>query len=347
MRVLQLGPYPPPHGGVSRNMTAIRAELLASGHQCSIIATSRSTLTETEPDVYHPGSAFQLLKLLATLEYDVLHLHIGGGIPSRVLAMMFFCAVFSRGRSVLTLHSGGYPLSEQGLKASKNSLSGFVFRRFSRVIGVNTAMAEMFGRYGVEKQRIRVILPFSHELPDKTIEIPPAIGDFASRHKPLLLSTSLLEKEYDVELQIDALGEVLKEFPQAGLLIAGGGSLEKELKEKINKTGYSENILMAGDLDHKIALNLIDGFDMLLRTTHFDGDAISVREALFLETPVIATDNGMRPKGAELIPVGDEAALAEAIKKIARNERKTKGNREEDSSNLRAVVELYEEISRR
>ena len=38
MHVLQLGPYPPPEGGISRNMLAIRDELLKRGDRCTIIA---------------------------------------------------------------------------------------------------------------------------------------------------------------------------------------------------------------------------------------------------------------------------------------------------------------------
>ena len=83
MRVLQLGPYPPPRGGITSNMLAIRRELLAAGHHCSIVATSKSSLIVPEPDVYHPGGALALLKLLYTLKFDVLHIHVGGEISPR------------------------------------------------------------------------------------------------------------------------------------------------------------------------------------------------------------------------------------------------------------------------
>jgi len=325
-------------------MIAIREELLASGNQCSVVSISRSTVIHDEPDIYHPGSAFQLVRLLLELKFDVLHLHIGGNIPTRVLGLMMACAVFGGGKSVVTLHSGGYPLSEEGKNASKDSLRGFAFRMFSRVIAVNQMMAEMFERYEVGKDRIRLILPFSHDLPDKTVEIPQEIKEFQSRHEPVLLSTSLLEKEYDIELQIEALEEIVKEFPRAGLLIAGSGSLEGELRDLINKKGHSERVLMTGDVDHKIALNLTDDCDILLRTTLYDGDAISVREALFLETPVIATDNGMRPEGVYLIPVHDSLALSNRVKALATQEKREKREKKEDRSNIMAVIELYREI---
>jgi glycosyltransferase involved in cell wall biosynthesis len=325
-------------------MLAIRAELIAAGHHCSIAATSKSALIVPEPDVYHPGGAIALLKLLYTLKFDVLHVHVGGEIPPRLLALLFFCTARARGRCVMTLHSGGYPLSAEGKNARPNSSRGFIFRRFSRIVAVNKMMSEMFERYGGNRENIRTILPFSNELPDRSVEIPPELKDFAARHTPFLFSASLLEDEYDLPLQIDALGEVLKDFPQAGLMLAGWGSLENKLREIIKDKPYGDHIMLTGDLDHNVVLNLAGDCDIMLRTTRYDGDAISVREALFLETPIIATDNGMRPDGVYLIPVGDLNALVTSIKGIAGREKPAKTQKPEDKSNIRSVIDLYEEI---
>ena len=53
--------------------------------------------------------------------------------------------------------------------------------------------------------------------------------------------------------------------------------------------------------------------DVFLRTTLYDGDSVAVREALHLGTPVVATDNGMRPEGVRLFPVGNLDALCDRI----------------------------------
>ncbi|MBK8147783.1 MAG: hypothetical protein IPK58_06080 [Acidobacteria bacterium] len=108
MHVLQLGPYPPPEGGISRNMLAIREALRERGGRCSIIATSRSSRMEPEPDVYRPSGAYELVRLLSKLDYDILHLHVGGYLTNRVTGLMLACAFRGRGKSVLTFHSGGY-----------------------------------------------------------------------------------------------------------------------------------------------------------------------------------------------------------------------------------------------
>ena len=46
----------------------------------------------------------------------------------------------------------------------------------------------------------------------------------------LLLTVGLLEPEYDLPLQIDVLGQVRERYPEAGLIIAGSGSLEQLLR---------------------------------------------------------------------------------------------------------------------
>jgi glycosyltransferase involved in cell wall biosynthesis len=145
-------------------------------------------------------------------------------------------------------------------------------------------------------------------------------------------------------LQIEAMKRVTEKFPRAGLMIVGSGSLEAELKSLVARKPYAERIFMAGDVPHPVTLHLINRADILLRTTKFDGDAIAVREARFLQTPVIAADNRMRPEGVHLIPIGDSRALEEKIERIASIPRKTKTEKPDDRSNIAEVLKLYDEI---
>src|SRR5438045_2479950 len=128
LHILQLGPYPPPEGGIARNMLAIREEAVERGHSCSVIATSQSTRMTDEPGVYHPRSPVAVVRLLASLKYDVLHLHIGGDISTRVLSLAVACGLFGRGKSLLTVHSGAYPLTEEAKNATPNSIRGRIFQ---------------------------------------------------------------------------------------------------------------------------------------------------------------------------------------------------------------------------
>jgi glycosyltransferase involved in cell wall biosynthesis len=344
MHVLQLGPYPPPEGGINRNILAIRSDLRSRGDRCSIIATSHSTTVTDEPDVYHPRSPLRLVKLLFTVPYDVLHLHVGGRITARMLGLVFVCSLFARGRNVLSFHSGGYPQTKAGRNAKWLSFRGFVFRRFAKVIAVNTTIADTFRRYGVRGDKIRVILPFVPRMPDPSVVIPVPMRGFIKQSKPFLLTVGLLEDEYDLFMQIEAMESILAKFPNAGLMIVGSGALEYKLKQGIADKPFRDRVFLAGDVKHAVTLHLIKNSDVLLRTTRYDGDAISIREALFLETPVIATDNGLRPNGVHLIAIGDKQGLIEGVKQIGGRKKKQETATTEDADNIAKVLEVYDDL---
>jgi glycogen(starch) synthase len=345
LHVLQLGPYPPPEGGITRNIIAIRDELHRRGHRCSIIATSRSSNVTDEPDVYHPRSPLALVGLLRRLEFDVLHLHVGGDVTNRVLALARVATMFARGRSILTLHSGAFPLTDEARLAAPDSLRGRIFRRFSRVVAVNDELADVFRRYGMEPERLHVIAPHVLSAPDPGVAIPGEFKDFYKKHSPLLLSIGGLEKDYEPLFLITAMKDVVSECPNAGLMIVGDGSMRSDVEKAIAAGGLSENIMLAGNVPHAVTLHLINDADILLRTTLFDGDAISVREALFLGTPVIATDTAARPAGVRLIPLRDQSAMIAAIKDLISKEKLARTTAEPDNSNISAVVDLYEQLA--
>jgi glycogen(starch) synthase len=345
MRILQMGPYPPPHGGVQTNLVAIRGHLQKNRIPCAVINLTRHRRPSAD-EVYYPESAVEVMRLLVRLPYDVIHLHIGGNLTNRLLSLGLVCCLMPRAKTVLTFHSGGYPVSEEGKNAHPRTLSGFVLRRFDRVIGVNSELVELFKKVGVSEDRIRLIHPHALSAEAPADSLSPELAKFFGTHKQVLTTVGLLEPEYDLPLQIDVLGLVQKRFPHTGLVIVGSGSLEEELRHQINSKPYAKDILLCGDVPHAVTLRAIAESDVFLRTTLYDGDSISVREALHIGVPVIATDNGMRPDGLHLIPSRDPAALHRAIEErlIAGNSQPGLGIA--DEQNLEAVLEVYRELMR-
>src|SRR6266404_6030848 len=344
MRIVQIGPYPPPYGGVQTHLLALRRFLLERGVPCDVINVTRFRRDEAD-GVYYPRRALEVARLLRRLPDPIIHLHVGGTVPLRVLALNLFCTLFPRRRTVLTFHSGGYPTSKAGRSAGPWTLRGLVFRRLDRVIAVNAAIAALFERFGLKSGRVRLISPFAMPEPGPRAALPDRLRDFAAVHRPLLLTVGLLEPEYDLPLQIDVLGRVRERFPKAGLVIVGSGSLEARLRTFIGAKPYADSILLCGDLPHATTLRAIEDSDLLLRTTWYDGDSLSVREALHLGTPVIATDNGMRPEGIERIPPRDPAALLAAISRRLAESVPPPRPRASTDRNLQAVLEVYAELS--
>jgi glycosyltransferase involved in cell wall biosynthesis len=189
------------------------------------------------------------------------------------------------------------------------------------------------------------VLPYSLKAPDENINVPAALDSFCKTHSPLLLAVGGLEKDYDPLMQIAAMRDIVRDLPNAGLMIVGGGSMQSEVESAVKNSGCADNICLAENVDHAVTLHLMRDADIVLRTTLFDGDAISVREALFLGAPVIATDNGMRPDGVELIGVGDKSALIERVKEITGRERPTKTTGRADTSNITKLLSIYNDLA--
>jgi len=344
MRVLQLGPYPPPHGGVQTNLVAIRRCLLEQGIPCEAINLTQFRKPDAD-GVYYPNNAVELMWLLVRLPYDILHLHIGGNLSARLLGLSLLCCWLPGRRAVLTFHSGGYPSSPEGRATQSRSWRGFVLRQFDAVIAVNQEIVEFFEKCGVERSRIRMIPPHSMPGSPDGSSLPPGLQEFFDSHQPLLLTVGLLEPEYDLPLQIELLGAVRQRYPNAGLAIIGSGSLQAQLEAQIKGASYASHIRLCGDVEHGVTLRAIQACGVFLRTTLYDGDSISVREALHLGVPVIATDNGMRPAGVHLIAVSDADGCLNMIDKVlADPPPQEPRSHVTNADNIQAVVQVYRDL---
>lgn len=313
--VCLIGPIPPPWGGVETHMMGLRDALLAKGFRCSVVNVTRHRQPDHD-DLYFPSSPRELLSRLNELRPDIVHVHFGGNLFARQAALFVLLSLRPRTKNVFTFHSGGFPSSVEGQRASWFSLRGFALRRLDAVIGVNQELVDTFARYGVRRKRLHLIEPYAAGLDRKVVvqeSLPENIQSFADLHSPLLVTVAQLEPEYGIDIQLDAFDDIRKQFPNVGLVILGAGSLNEQLKARIASHCSREHILLAGNVPRPKTLALIARADLLLRTTHYDGDALSIREAMAIGTRVLASRTAMRPAGVSLLDKLDAETLASAI----------------------------------
>jgi hypothetical protein len=72
-------------------------------------------------------------------------------------------------------------------------------------------------------------------------------------------------------------------------------------------------VYLYGPLPIERALAVVEAADVFVRPTLADGDSLSVREAIALGRPVVASRVGVRPPGVVTYPADDPAALAELL----------------------------------
>jgi glycosyltransferase involved in cell wall biosynthesis len=244
---------------------------------------------------------------LARARSDLVHVHTNGhNHGSWRLAGL--CATLGTVPSLLTLHSGLAP----DFVRSHNKMVRFVCGRYAHLIAVNQDIAAALLDSGVAAERVDVVPAFTPAA--LAFRVPPAgLAQLRRRH-PLLLACALAPgPEYGAMVMLDAFKIVHSHNNLAGLILFGPGTRDPALAAAARARGLTDAVHLMGELAHERALAIVAAADVFVRPTLADGDAISVREALALGRPVVASAVGARPAGARLFPAGDAEACAELL----------------------------------
>jgi len=104
--------------------------------------------------------------------------------------------------------------------------------------------------------------------------------------KEIILIVSRLESEKNVELGISAFKEVMKKYPDTGLVIVGDGSE----RAKLEFMGV-RNVVFEGWKNDLVSY--YKGADIYLNTSNYEGYGMSLIEAASSGTSVVTTDVGI------------------------------------------------------
>jgi len=138
-----------------------------------------------------------------------------------------------------------------------------------------------------------------------------------------LFSMGRLEEVKRHDVQIRAMAEVRKTLPNCRLLIAGTGRLEESLRALIRELRLDGNVTLLGNRDD--VPELLDACDIFTLSTRLEGLPLSVIEAMAARRPVVVTAaEGMEQVVEDgvtglIVPVGDAAAFASAVLRLARD----------------------------
>lgn len=166
------------------------------------------------------------------------------------------------------------------------------------------------------------------------IENPVADGlplPYFGNRKKTVVCVGRLEKQKNHMLLFKAFAKLVSQYPDYTLHLYGKGSLESELREFVNRIGMKEKVIFEG-FEKNVLARIIDA-GMFVLSSDYEGISNSLLEAMAIGLPVISTDcpcggSGMciqNGVNGYLVPVGDEAALADAMMRIAGDEKTAAG----------------------
>ncbi len=313
IKILVVGDYPPPYGGIAVHVQQLHQFLRREGIESSVLDIGKGG--RPDPDVLPVRSraryAAQLLRFAS--RGWLTHLHVTGDNST---AWAVIASVVAAGGAfglspVVTLHSGLLPAYLDACGARRIRARALL-AGCGRAIAVSEQIRSALLRAGVPSAKISVHPAFCGS--QLRASQPPADFDaLRGRRHPLLAMANHPAPLYGRTVMLQALQLVAEKHPQAGLALYGQGVPADELAAEARAQGVEERVHDFGELSHPAVLALMKRCDAFVRPTSADGDSISVREALALGVPCVASDAAERPRGVLLFRTGDAVDLARKI----------------------------------
>ncbi|MFF2487643.1 glycosyltransferase [Microbacterium sp. NPDC058062] len=161
-----------------------------------------------------------------------------------------------------------------------------------------------------------------HVVPN-TIELGATPPDAASRDPHRVVMLNRLAPQKRVDLAIRAWQRVAEVVPEARLDVYGDGPLRDELQRLIDELGVAASVTLHGATDQRDAI--FDRAALFVTSTAFEGQGLSIAEALARGLPVVSFDARYGPREAIadagiVVPPGDVDAFADAIIELLRDD---------------------------
>jgi glycosyltransferase involved in cell wall biosynthesis len=137
---------------------------------------------------------------------------------------------------------------------------------------------------------------------------------------PVIGAIARLHRQKGVGNLIRAAGPILRERPEATIVVVGGGPLESRLRKEVAKRGLDRRVVLLGERTD--ALDLLSMFDIFVLPSLWEGLPLVLIEAAALGKPIAATDiDGSREiirdgETGLLVRPNDPAALAGAVLRL-------------------------------
>lgn len=313
MRVLLVGDYPPPFGGVSIHVQQLHGFLRSRGVEARVLDIGKGG--RPVPDVLPVRGLVPFgLRLTGFVASGwTVHVHTSGNNPKAwLLAAAAGGLPGGRAPRVITLHSGLLP-DYLRASASRRVFARAALAGYARVIAVSEAVRDALVESGVPEEKVLVHPAFCASQV-RAGEVPVRVEAARARRRPLLAMAHHPSPVYGRRLAFRALRLLSEPYPDVGLALFGPGTDSEEFIRDARELGVAKSLEPMGELEHAAALGLMVRSDVFLRPTTHDGDSISVREALALAVPCVASDVCARPEGAWVFQAGDAASLAARIR---------------------------------
>lgn len=346
MKILLIGNYPPPYGGIAVHVQLLQRLLMRYGIDCDVVNIDPRSYIKR--DLFGIcGRIILLYKIIKLGKDHLIHLHTNGhNLKSWLMVAIIGWLNRLLGRtSLLTIHSGMASAYIVNSNLRRRLLIRLALMHQSLIISVNHELLKTLQCHGYQDKKIILMPAFLFDDQDQPL-LASTDQQLLTNFNPLLSAVAFYRPEYGLELLIAAVALLKKQFPEIGCVVMGSGEGREKLIAETISAGVAEQFIWFGDLEHSKCLSVIRNSQLFVRPTLADGDAISVREAIQLRVPVVASDVGYRPSSVILFKSGDAIDLANKCNFVLANLSSTNQCKIDDQTSgyLIDLINLYKEL---
>ena len=351
VKVSLIGPYPPPYGGVSIHIQRLKEQLETRHIGCVVYDSSR--VAKKEANVIVVGNILKWsLGQLLLYRGDIIHSHGYSPVLQGILSLV---AIIKRKRMVVTLHSFRYDIKNMGL------LDRFAFwiarKAQSYFIAVGPEIKDKIISLGVRAENVEVIPSFiPPPVRERDIaEIPQEVWDFINSHRSVISANASAIRFYNgqdlygIDMCIDLCANLKQYYPKIGFVFCvpdiGDYEYFSKMKQRIAEKGIEDNFWFQTKSCQLYPI--IMKSDVFVRPTNTDGDAVSLREALYFKVPSIASNVVPRPEGTILFENRGIDDFTSKVRDVLDNYKEHKKRLEmitlED--NAEKIINIYQKLA--
>jgi glycogen(starch) synthase len=353
LKIALVGPFPPPYGGMASYDLRLKAGILA--HDCLCLPVPLRFSRDGRPRRFERIKTFFLasLRVLGT-QADIVHC-ITGSQPNLVAnAMPLLAARMRRRPSVLSIVGGELPDVVKTCGRQRRAFLRFLLSLPRLVIACNAQIEGALHELGIPATHrlwLTNALPPEPENEAAAQAMPQTYKDLRGSHDPVILSISAWYDHYGSLDLVRAFAGLRQSYPRLGLALVCKQGGDEAFRAKVGDFLASEGLLehIASLENVADVLPLMRRSDVFVRTPHQEGDSISVREALEIGAPVVASDVGHRPAGVALYRPGDSEDLREKLEMVlslaGSPDGSTSDGLSEGEENLKHILQAYAKMT--
>jgi glycosyltransferase involved in cell wall biosynthesis len=215
--------------------------------------------------------------------WDLVHCQ-GIHTPVPILAML--AARHAGIPYVVTFHTGGHTLQyRNALRSIQWRLIGSLLRNAVSLVGVSTFEAEVLSKHAHLGGKPVTVIYNGGTLPEPDAQATAVRGR--------IISTGRLERYKGHQRVIEALPHVMREVPDAHLVVLGKGPYEPELRRLAQRLGLSNRVQISylPPDERKAMAAALAQASVVAAFSDYEGHPVAVIEALSAGRPVVGYDN--------------------------------------------------------